>query len=72
MNDDGMNIRECDQKGCQLPATRTLVWDEHKYYCPIHVQTALRIAESMGFPTPARTVRKLTALEMIDGVGGDE
>jgi hypothetical protein len=72
MNNDGINVRKCDQDGCIMPATHTLVWDEHKYYCLIHVNKALGIAQAMGFPTPGRTVRQLTIAEMlIDDDGGE-
>lgn len=68
---DGMNVRKCDQEGCEYPATHTLVWTEHKYYCLIHANKALGIAAVMGFPTPERTVRQLTIDEMlIDDDGG--
>jgi hypothetical protein len=58
-------IRKCDQKGCELPATFTLVWTKQQYYCSIHVNTALHIASAMGFPTPENTVRQLEAEEVI-------
>ncbi len=58
-------LRKCDQDECEITATHTLVWTKHQYYCPIHVNTALGIANAMGFPTPANTVRKLEPLEMI-------
>lgn len=55
----------CDQKGCEFPATFTLVWTKHQCYCAIHTQTVLGVAEAMGFPTPAATVRPMTADEMM-------
>jgi hypothetical protein len=74
MDDSEPKVKTCNQNGCELPATHTLVWAKHKFYCPIHVQKVwgvaefmgFPIAEFMGFPTPANTVRKLTPLEMID------
>ncbi len=65
-NHDEPKTKKCDQKGCELPATHTLVWAKQQYYCPIHVNTALNIARHMGFPTPNNTVRKLSPLEMIE------
>jgi hypothetical protein len=58
-------IRKCDQKGCELPATFTLVWMKQQFYCSIHVNTALGVANAMGFPTPENTVRALGPMEMI-------
>ncbi len=58
-------LRPCDQHDCPIPATHTLVWTKHQYYCPIDVRKVLEIAEAMGFPTPMNTVRKLDPLEMI-------
>lgn len=59
-------MKKCDHKGCEIPATHTLVWTKHQYYCPIHVRTALGVAAAMGFPTPMNTVRELELFEMID------
>ena len=58
-------MRKCDQKGCELPATFTLVWTKQQFYCSIHVNTALGVANAMGFPTPENTVRALGPMEMI-------
>lgn len=59
------NERLCDQEGCELIATHTLVWAKHQYYCAPHTQKVLGVADFMGFPTPAATVRKLEAHEML-------
>lgn len=58
-------MRPCDQDGCIIPATHTLVWTKQQYYCPVHLQKALGIAQFMGFPTPNNTVRELTIDERI-------
>lgn len=65
-------LRKCNQEGCPIPATHTLVWTKYQYYCPIHVRTALGIADAMGFPTPANTVRQLEPDEMIIEDEADE
>jgi len=63
LDDTGMRL--CDQTDCELIATHTLVWTDHKYYCMIHTNKAIGIADYMGFPTPRNTVRKMTIDEMM-------
>lgn len=58
-------MRPCDQEGCIIPATHTCVWTGHQYYCPVHINQVLQIADAMGFPTPRLTVRQLTIEERI-------
>lgn len=56
----------CNQKDCDMPATHTYVWTGKQIYsCMIHAQKALNIAEAMGFPTPAATMRPMTIDEMV-------
>ena len=67
--------RLCDNKNCDLIATHTLVWTGHQYYCAIHAQQALGLANHMGFPTPANTVRTLEPDEIYvgpDNAGEDD
>ncbi len=59
----------CDVVNCDLPATHTLVWTRQENCCAIHAQYTLRVADAMGFPTPANTVRELSADEMIKESG---
>jgi hypothetical protein len=58
------HVRLCDQEGCELPATHTYVWDRQLVACRIHAQGVLNIANAMGFPTPAATMRLMTIDEM--------
>lgn len=57
--------RLCDNKDCELIATHTLVWTEQQYYCLIHGNQALGVADAMGFPTPFNTFRAMTPDEMM-------
>jgi hypothetical protein len=57
--------RKCDEATCEFPATYYVVWTKPRYYCPIHLQKVLAVADAMGFPTPAATVRRLTIDEML-------
>lgn len=58
-------VRRCDQEGCQLPALFYCVWTKSQYYCFIHMQRVLNVADAMGFPTPAATMRNLEINEMV-------
>ena len=64
-NEEG--VRLCDQNGCEFIATHTLVWAKHQCYCLFHTQHVLGLADFMGFPTPAATVRTMTPDEMYVG-----
>lgn len=63
IGEDG--VRLCDQPGCELPATHAYVWDKPMVACILHAQMALQIANMMGFPTPANTLRELEIDEMF-------
>lgn len=69
LTDDGM--RQCDNHECALPATHTLVWDDHKFFCLPHALQALQIAGVMGFPTPEHTLRNMTIEEMMPESEGE-
>lgn len=69
VKDSEPKVTVCDQDGCIIPATHTLVWTKQQNYCPIHINTVLNVARVMGFPTPSNTVRKMTIEERF--VGGE-
>lgn len=62
---DETGFRKCGQKDCEFPATHWLVWTEPQYCCLIHAQSLLNVADAIGFPTPAATLRKLAPAEMF-------
>jgi hypothetical protein len=55
MNDQ----RICDERGCGQLATHTLVWTKPQFYCQLHCEKALAIAEIIGFPIPRNTAQRL-------------
>lgn len=62
---DSDGVRLCDHNDCELPATHTLVWTKQQYYCIVHAQQALNVAQMMGFPTAGNTARLMTPDEML-------
>lgn len=62
---DKEGARLCDNVDCDLVATHTLVFNQTMCYCIIHANQALTIADAMGYPTPALTVREMTLEEMM-------
>lgn len=58
-------FRKCDEKTCEFPATHWMVWTKPQFYCLIHLNAMLNVANAIGYPTPATTVRALTIDEMI-------
>lgn len=65
ITNDGMNVRKCDDVDCEFPATHYMVWTAPQYYCLIHINGWLKVADAMSYPIPASTVRKLRIDEMI-------
>lgn len=62
---DKDGVRLCDNDTCELIATHTLVWTEQMHFCIVHANQALGLANMMGFPTPANTVRTMTPDEQM-------
>jgi hypothetical protein len=60
-----MHLRKCDSKECENPATHWLVWTGPQFYCQDCAEKMLGVADAMGFPTPASTVRPLNTTEML-------
>lgn len=69
-NEDG--VRVCDQAGCENQAVFWYVWDGPMVVCADHTAKVLGIATAMGFPTPGRTLRLLTADELMPSEGADD
>ena len=69
-NEDG--VRACDQAGCKNQAVFWYVWDGPKMVCAEHSAKVLGIAAAMGFPTPSRTLRLLTADELMASEGDED
>ncbi len=61
--------RTCDNVNCQELATHTLFWTEQAYFCEQHAAQAIGIGNSMGFSTPAKTVRLMNPDEMKPSKG---
>ncbi len=59
-------FRKCDDKDCEMPATHYMVWTSPQYYCLVHLAGFLAVADAIGYPTPATTVRQLTITEMMN------
>lgn len=55
-----LGIRQCDQDGCKAVATHWLVWTAPMVCCVQHMEKAMHVAQMMGHPTPAATLRALT------------
>ena len=60
-----LNYTRCDQEGCDNLAIYSCVWMRPQVYCHTHMMRVLGIAEAMGFPTVAATMRTLTPDEML-------
>lgn len=55
----------CDEKGCRMPATHGLTWDDIDYaYCQIHANEAVAIADAMEYTLPRETAHKLSDDEL--------
>lgn len=63
-NEDGARL--CDQEGCELLATHTMIWtDKWQCYCIVHANKVLGLGEFMGHLTPKLTIRPMTIDEMV-------
>lgn len=63
---------KCNQEGCTAEAIFTLVWTKQQFYCTEHAMTVIKVANAMGFPTPANTARVLTMDELLADDESDE